>query len=94
MRCYSCSAFPGASGAGARCPGTGYQDMEEGVSCTVRALSDSTVVFQVDLNRPSCSLDTYFVFKGNVPKATGCTDEMIQHYNYLSDKTFRLGNSK
>ena len=41
MRCYSCSAFPGASGAGARCPGTGYQDMEEGVSCTVRALSDS-----------------------------------------------------
>ena len=51
MRCYSCSAFPGASGAGARCPGAGYQEMEEGVSCTVRALSDSTVVFQVEWKR-------------------------------------------
>ena len=51
MRCYSCSAFPGASGAGARCPGTGYQEMEEGVSCTVRSLSDSTVVFQVEMKK-------------------------------------------
>ena len=33
-------------------------------------------------------------FQGNVAKATGCTPEMIQHYNYLTDKTFRLGNSR
>ena len=44
MRCYSCSAFPGATGA--RCPGEMF-DVDEGFSCTVRALSDSTVVYQV-----------------------------------------------
>ena len=44
MRCYSCSAFPGATGA--RCPGSSYE-VDEGVACTVRALSDSTVVYQV-----------------------------------------------
>ena len=54
-----------------------FQEMDEGVSCTVRSLSDKTVVFQ-----------------GNVNKDTGCTEEMIQHYNYLADKTFRLGNSR
>ena len=103
MRCYSCSAFPGATGA--RCPGSSYE-VDEGVACTVRALSDSTVVYQV----VHCSLSTWkyesnknnfryyaptlFFLQGNVPKATGCTDEMVHHYNYLTDKTFRLGNSK
>ena len=52
MRCYSCSAFPGATGA--RCPGSSYE-VDEGVACTVRALSDSTVVYQV----VHCSLSTW-----------------------------------
>lgn len=74
MRCYSCSLFPGSHQT--LCPGP-HHEVDEGVACTVRQLTDKTVVYQ-----------------GNVPKASGCSEEMIQHYNFLTDKLFRLGNSR
>ena len=74
MRCYSCSVFPGSHQT--PCPGPSHL-VDEGVACSVRALSDGTVVYQ-----------------GNVPKKTGCSEEMILHYNFLTDKMFRLGNSR
>ena len=74
MRCYSCSMFPGSHQT--MCPGP-YHEVDDGVACTVRQLSDKTVVYQ-----------------GNVPKASGCSEEMVQHYNFLTDKMFRLGNSR
>ena len=74
MRCYSCSVFPGSHQT--PCPGPSHT-VDQTVACSVRALSDGTVVYQ-----------------GNVPKETGCTEEMIQHYNFLTDKMFRLGNSR
>ena len=74
MRCYSCSVFPGSQQI--PCPGPSHL-VDSGVACTVRALSDGTVVYQ-----------------GNAPKETGCSQEMVQHYNFLTDKMFRLGNSR
>ena len=92
MRCYSCSAFPGSTVV--KCPGQ-QQEIDSGMSCTVRSLSDSTVVYQVFRTiRNNLQILRYLLLQGNVGTDIGCSGEMIQHYNYLTDKTFRLGNSR
>ena len=52
MRCHTCSVFPGS--AHTSCPGPAAP-VDPGVMCTVRALSDSTVVHQGNVGAGGCS---------------------------------------